>query len=53
MEINSSFGGLAGGVFASAAGAAMVVEGEGVVVHAARGSSSASVQVRRTEVIPP
>ncbi|WP_254898865.1 hypothetical protein [Stenotrophomonas sp. NA06056] len=49
MEINSSFGGASGAAFVPFATA--VVEGEGVVVQAAKGSSSASVQVRRTEVI--
>jgi hypothetical protein len=51
MEISSSFGGVAGVAFVPLAAA--IVEGEGVVVQAARGSSSASVQVRRTDVIRP
>ncbi len=44
MEISSSFG---GGASARATGA----DEEGVVVQAAKGSSNASEQVRRTEVI--
>ena len=44
MEISSSFG---GGASARDTGA----DEDGVVVQAARGSSSASEQVRRTEVI--
>ncbi|WP_428701669.1 hypothetical protein [Stenotrophomonas lactitubi] len=51
MEISNSFGGVAGGAFVPLVAA--VVEGEGVVVQAARGSSSANVQIRRTDVIRP
>ncbi len=46
MEISSSFGGEA-----AAAEPGTEAEGAGAVVQAANGSSSASAQVRRTEVI--